>query len=137
MKKLIGMVAAIAMSVTCLTACGNSEDDFVGKWECKEMKTEGMTITDDFMGIPVAAMFQIEFKDDKTGTAMTMGEASEDFEWTADGDTLSAEIDGDTTKFKKDGDTITISEDMDGSEATIKLKKVDEFTEFDASSFDE
>ena len=138
MKKLIGMVAALAMSVTCLTACGgDGKDVFVGKWECKEMKAEGMTLTDEFMGIPVAAMFQVEFKDDNTGEVMVIGEETENIEWEADDDKVSFEVDGESVEFKKDGDTITASEGSGDTETTFVLVKVDKFTEFDASSLDD
>lgn len=133
MKKLIGMAAALAMSVTCLTACGSSEDAFVGKWECKEMKASGVTVTDEVMGVPVAAMFQVEFKDDKTGEVMMMGEENETFDWSAEDDTASIEIDGETVEFKKDGDMIKASEESDGEEVSFTLVKVDEFTEYDLS----
>lgn len=138
MKKLIGMVAALAMSVTCLTACGSdSKDSFVGKWECKEMKSDGMTLTDEFMGIPVASMFQVEFKDDNTGEVTVIGEDTESFEWEADGDKVSLDVDGETVEFKKDGDTITASEGSGDTETSFTLVKVDKFTEFDASTLDD
>lgn len=137
MKKLFGMIAALAMSVTCLTACGGgSEDAFVGKWECKEMKMEGMTISDEFMGIPVAAMIQVEFKDDKTGVATAMGEEEGKFDWEADGDKVTVEIDGEKTTFTKDGDLITMTSPDDDSQ-TVVLQKVDNFTEFDASALED
>lgn len=136
MKKIFGMIAALAMSAACLTACGNAEDEFVGKWECTEMKAEGVTITDDFQGIPIGTMIQMEFKDDKTGTITAMGEESQDFTWTVDGDVVSADIDGEKTEIKKEDDLIVMTEDLEGSDATVKLKKVDEFTEFDPSILD-
>ncbi len=136
MKKLFGMIAALAMSVTCLTACGSSEDAFVGKWECKEMKMEGMTISDEFMGVPVGAMLQVEFKEDKTGVAMAMGEEEGTFEWKADDDKVTADIDGEEAVFTKDGDLLTMTP-PDGEGETVTLKKVDSFTEFDASALED
>ncbi len=134
MKKLFGMIAALAMSVTCLTACGSSEDAFVGKWECKEMNMEGMTISDEFMGIPVAVMAQMELKDDKTGTVSSVGEEAESFEWEVkDDDTIIATLDGEEVEFKKDGDLITM--EIDGAKTV--LTKVDKFTEFDASALED
>lgn len=143
MKKIIGVLAALAMSVTCLTACGKekneekAEDKFIGKWECTEITADGMTMTGEFMGVPVAAMFQIEFKDAENGSVISVGEDPEEFKWKADGDTvkLESEEDDEPVELKKEGDMLVISEKDEESEVTMKLKKVDKFTEVDPDAF--
>lgn len=130
MKKLVGLLATLAMSVTCLTACGGS-GDFVGKWECTEMTADGQTIKDEFMGVPVGAMFQVEFKDDNKATINVLGEEAETVDWEADGDTVKIKADGEEVEIKKDGDQLVAKEGEGDEETSFKLKKVDKFTEVD------
>ncbi|MGN0614305.1 MAG: hypothetical protein ACI4JB_10465 [Porcipelethomonas sp.] len=129
MKKLVGILATLAMSVTCLTACGG-EGDFVGKWECTEMTYGGETIEGDYMGVPVGSMFQVEFKDDNTGSIMVVGEDAATFDWKADGDTVTITADGEDVEITKDGDQLVAKEGEGDDETSFKLKKVDEFSEF-------
>ena len=106
------------------------------------MSSGGMTLKDNFMGIPVAIMFQFEFKSDGTGELKQNDSGSDEekstFKWEEkDGGIVLTPNDGsnEEMKFTMEGDLLVASMKEGDKDATIKLKKVDEFTTFDTSSF--
>ena len=140
MKKFAVIIMAVVITCLALVGCGNG--GYVGKWELEEMSSGGMTLKDNFMGIPVAIMFQFEFKSDGTGELKQNDNGSDEekstFKWEEkDGGIVLTPNDGsnETITFKPEGDLIVASMKENGKDATIKLKKVDEFTTFDTSNF--
>ena len=145
MKKIAVLIIAAVMTCFGLVGCGSG--GYTGKWELQEMSGGGMTLSGNLLGIPVAVMFQFEFKEDGTGTLKTNDEGSSTFKWEEkDGGIVVTPNKGDNSgsdgddgikemKFTKDGDLLVCTMEKDGKDATIKLTKVDEFTTYDASSF--
>jgi hypothetical protein len=134
----------------------NEEGSFVGKWQCKEMEMEGEKV-DNFLGVDAYALFQLEIKEDGTGSvtsvllSMFSDELSSfDIKWEKSGDdairieviepeeteTTTSEEDADfeveteVVLLKKDGDSyILVSEDEEEDDGSkFYLEKVDEFT---------
>ncbi len=143
MKRIAVMILAAVMVCLCLVSCGGG--DYVGKWELKEMESGGMTLKDEVMGVPVAVMFQFEFKDGGKGTMKQNDEEenSETITWEEkDGgivvkpaDDKKADDDGPSElKFKLEDGLLVCTMEEKGQSATIKLTKVDEFTVYDKSS---
>ncbi|SDB05171.1 hypothetical protein SAMN02910317_00188 [Ruminococcaceae bacterium FB2012] len=142
MKKFAVIVLAVVIACFTLVSCGGS--NYVGKWELEEMSSTGMTLKDNFLGIPVAIMFQFEFKDDGTGVMKKNDNGTQEkdttFKWEEkDGGVVLTPAEGsestETLKFTKDGDLLACTMGENGKDVTIKVKKVDEFTTFDASQF--
>ena len=140
MKKFAVIIMAVV--ITCLALVGCGSGGYVGKWELEEMSSTGMTLKDNFMGMPIAILFQFEFKSDGTGELKQngngTGEEKSTFKWEEkDGGIVLTPNDGsaETMNFKMDGDLLVASTKENGKDATIKLKKVDEFTTFDTSNF--
>ncbi|MBQ7187384.1 MAG: hypothetical protein IJR91_07105 [Ruminococcus sp.] len=140
MKKFAVIIMAVVITCLALVGCGNG--GYVGKWELEEMSSGGMTLKDNFMGIPVAIMFQFEFKSDGTGELKQNDSGSDEekstFKWEEkDGGIVLTPNDGsnEEMKFTMEGDLLVASMKEGDKDATIKLKKVDEFTTFDTSSF--
>ena len=142
MKKLAVLIMAAIIACFTLTACGGS--DFEGKWECKSMSMGGMTIEDNFMGIPLGAMFQMEINSDGTGVLKSgMGEDGEDedsgpqeFTWKEkDGKLVltAKNEDGKDEDIELEFEDDELTMEMEGE--TVVFGKVDKFTEFDASQF--
>ena len=139
MKKIAVIIMAVIITCIALVGCGS--EGYAGKWELQEMTGSGMTITDNFMGIPLAVVFQREFKDDGTGSLFqnSSGTDQQDtsFKWEEKdgGIVLTKNGTNEELKFTKEGDLLVTSTSVSGTEYSYKLKKVDSFTTFDASSF--
>lgn len=142
MKKLAVLITAAIIACFTLTACGGS--DFEGKWECKSMSMGGKTIEDNFMGIPLGAMFQMEINSDGTGVLKSgMGDDGEDedsgpqeFTWKEkDGKLVltAKNEDGKDEDIELEYEDEELTMEMEGE--TVVFGKVDKFTEFDASQF--
>ena len=140
MKKIALIILAVVTACFCLVGCGGG--DYAGKWELQEMSAGGVTMKGDIMGVPVAVMFQFEFRSDGTGTLKTNGESKDDkgeFKWEEkDGGVVVTATDGSIgengekeLKFTKEGDLLVFSMTESGQESTMKLVKVDEFTKYD------
>lgn len=152
MKKLISLSLAALCLIGCAAGCGKKDDEseskkkenqFIGKWECSEISFGGTTMT-DFMGIPVAAMAQIEIKD---GGKMTLTFQLEGDDETTEGtwkeideDTIEATpVEGENETIMldyKDGKLIAASPEEDAEDSlgfgdmSLTFIKVDKFTEF-------
>lgn len=143
MRRIAAMILAAVVACICLVSCGGK--DPVGKWELEEMSSGGVTMKDKFAGIPVAIMFQFEFSSDGTGK-MKQNESGTDaeqrtFKWEQDGDKIiltTEEKEDNRMELTWDGDMLTSSftDEESGATTSIKVKKVDEFTEFDPSDID-
>lgn len=134
----------------------NEEGSFVGKWQCKEIEMEGEKV-DNFFGVDAYALFQIEIKEDGTGSvtsvllSMFSDELSSfDIKWEKSGDDAirieviepeetetttsdsdaNFEVETEVVLLKKDGDSyILVSEDEEEDDGSkFYLEKVDEFT---------
>ena len=90
MKKIVSAILSCAMIAGCLTGCGKKYDDkFIGKWEASEMVVDG-TSYEDFMGVPLNAMFQFDIQDNGKGewhspmSGSSGGESDMRMEWDSD-----------------------------------------------------
>ena len=138
MKRIAALILAAVVACLCLVSCGGT--DVVGKWELEEMTSGGMTLRGDLMGVPVAIMFQFEFKDDGTCYMMQNNGSSSDtqkkeLKWEKDGDKVKVTASDESGEmvFEPDGDLLVCTMKENGKDATIKIKKVSSFTEFDMS----
>ncbi len=66
MKKIICLSASLVCMLSTFVGCGSKNDDFIGKWECSEIITDGQSI-DNMLGTPVNTIFQIEIDKDNKG----------------------------------------------------------------------
>ena len=118
----------------------SKEEDFVGKWECKKINSDGVVTEGDIYGIPLNIFVQVEIKDDKTGTLSTGIEGSEDavlaFTWAYDENSLTAEandesVDESTSMsfYFQDGEFIMTFSDGTGM-TYYYFDKTDEFEFF-------
>ena len=165
MKKLLCTLAAASLMATSFAGCGKDKDskssggsDLKGKWECTEMTSGGMTITEvPFIGAPVSALFQLEFKDDGT-FSITSGivggeengvDSDDEFgKWEkVDDNTVKLKVEPDADDSsdsgeirevtgKLDGETFVMEYEEDGSKSTVKFKRVTEFSTFIMTTMD-
>ena len=112
-KGLVSICLLIAVFV--LSSCGQS---FVGKWQSKELKTGEMTINSDYQngtGLPVGSAFQMEIREDGTGTIKQINSLEGDeIEWKADGGKLMVKYKG---VFETDSDH-DVTFDLEGEQLT-------------------
>lgn len=159
MKKILCTLAAAALMATSFVGCGKGKDskssgsDMAGKWECTEMTTGGMTITEiPLVNIPISAAFQLELKEDGTfsitsgivgGEDSGLSDDDEFGKWEKiDDETLKIEVqpsteDGSSTSdepttatAKLDGDVLVMEMEEGGEKASMKFKRVNEFSTF-------
>ena len=114
MKKFAVIVLAVVIACFTLVSCGGS--NYVGKWELEEMSSTGMTLKDNFLGIPVAIMFQFEFKEDGTGALVLFGESMDgkweaksatDATFTYEGQTINMKITDGKLTMEQNGSKLT------------------------------
>lgn len=78
-----------------LSSCGQS---FVGKWQAKEVKKDGMTSNSDYekdTGLPVGSAYQLEIKEDGTGTVKKISDLDADkIEWKVSDGKLQIYLEG-------------------------------------------
>ena len=182
MKRLLCLSAAIVCLTSCLVGCGSKDDsksdssaktstsdsaskdkkdkkeqnEFIGKWECKEIEMNGEK-TDNFLGADAFALFQLDIQEGGKGTVTSflLSMFSEDvtpfdIKWEKAGDDairieviepeetetttsesgVTFESETSVLLLKKDGsDYILASEDEEEDDGSkIYLVKVDEFT---------
>ena len=143
-KKPLIIVAAIVLVIGIVVAVlflfvFKKSGDYVGKWEVAEMTARGFTVKDSVLGIPIAIFFQAEIKDDGTGTLFENesgdNKISVAFKWEEKdgGIVLTKEGVSGELKLTKEGDMLVGSLGK-SDDTSYKLKKVDSFTTFDASS---
>ena len=113
-----------------------SEADVLGKWELEEMSSGDLTLKGDMLGVPVAIMFQFEFKSDGTGSLVRSdvdGDTDNDnIVWFVGGDILTVKFaDDDFVEFSYKNGLLVSDIEEDGETLTIKIKKVDKFTTYD------
>lgn len=113
-----------------------TEEDFIGKWQCKDMTVNGEKM-EDLFGAPAFTIFQLEFAEDKTGTfssflSLEPGPADITWDINEDGNITIAYKDDDTDMsdyiFKPEGDMLVLDLSDDFSEFFANMEKVDEFT---------
>ncbi len=108
----------------------DSKDDIVGKWECCAMTAEGLTITGEYEGVPIAAIFQFEFDEDGSFVLSSpVYSASETYEgtWKFKNDTVKLTIDGRSETLEIDGEYLLFEDEG----ISVKLEKVKKFTKYD------
>jgi len=130
-KRSMAILLAAVLTCICLVSCGSG--DFEGKWECEEMSVGGMTIKDNFMGIPIAVSMQIELKSDGKGTHYKTQNgtvAQNDISWEKDGSKCKVTVDGKALEFELKSGKLVAEYSESGQTAKVVLKKVDKFTEF-------
>lgn len=131
MKKIPAVILTLAIACLCLVGCGGG--DFEGKWELEELTMSGMTLTDNFFGMPVAVMMQLEVKADGKGVqyANSSGNTKEtECTWKADGKTMKWTRESTVIEFKLKDGKLVAEYSEDGQTASVTLKKVSKFTEF-------
>ena len=106
-----------------------AEADFVGKWECTKLIVEGIE-QDNFMGIPLSVMFQIEIKEDHTANmASSLADETESDNMTweySDNKIILTDISNETTDCVISGGELILAEEV--QQEQVYFKKVDEFT---------
>lgn len=140
MKKIVSAILSCAMIAGCLTSCGKKYDDkFIGKWEASEMVVDG-TSYEDFMGVPLNAMFQFDIQDNGKGewhspmSGSSGGESDMRMEWDSGENgsiDVTAYIENDSESEQKfsmvyDNGELTFTED----DVEFHMKKVDSFTQY-------
>jgi len=109
-------------------------DHLEGKWECEYMEING-TKMKDFLGIPVAAMMQLEFKEGGKGTIAERssgGEADKmEFTWEVNGSKCTVTANNQPVDFEFKDNRLILEATAEGQTEKVVLKKVKEFTEFD------
>ncbi|WP_303826217.1 hypothetical protein [Ruminococcus flavefaciens] len=66
MKKIICLSASLVCMLSAFVGCGSKNDDFIGKWECSEIVTDGQS-SNNMLGAPVRTLFQVEIDKDNKG----------------------------------------------------------------------
>lgn len=118
-----------------------AEADFIGKWECDCMVSDGSAYSAIF-GVPLYAMFHLELNEGGTGTLTSIddptNENSESVEikWTFADGKLSAEADDETLVISINSDGRLVVSDEAEAEL-LYFKSVTEYTEFDFSSIED
>ena len=109
---------------------GTVDEKYVGYWECSGANLDGSgykTDSIDYRGtsIPIARLFQFEFKKDGTGVVKSaVTSKDESFKWSVEGDALYIYEDDESIKFTISGDDLICKDNgMD-----FKIKKVDKLT---------
>jgi hypothetical protein len=112
-----------------------AETDFLGKWECSKMYTQGQIVEDELYGIPLNVVAQIVVNDDGTGTFGTgiqgSEEASTAFTYEFADNRLNLTMDedigaeGDMYLYIQDGELVM---SVDGEDELVYFKSVDELT---------
>jgi len=109
-------------------------DHLEGKWECEYMEING-TKMKEFLGIPVAAMMQLEFKEGGKGTIAERssgGEADKmEFTWEVNGSKCTVTANNQPVDFEFKDNRLILEATAEGQSEKVVLKKVKEFTEFD------
>lgn len=119
---------------------GNNKGDasnVEGKWECEYMEFAGQKL-EDFMGIPVAAMMQLEIKAGGQGVINDASEgkpSEQTFTWEIKGNKLVISAKGEKIEFEINGDRLVVEKTEGGQAGKVSLKKVDKFTEFDFEAY--
>ena len=137
MKKTAVLLLSMIMLCLCLVGCGGS--DVEGKWETTKVTEGGKSYEGEYNGIPIAVVYQVEFKSGGKGTITAFSVSAEDddhdFTWEADGKTIKLTAgegdEKDTMEMTLDGDKLSGS--FGG--VSVEMKKVDKFTEFDFEEF--
>ena len=134
MKKALCTILAAAV-LLCGCGDGNSRQNngvsasnsassetvsFVGKWQTKEVKINGMTSNTDYekgTGLPVGSAFQMEIIDDGTGTVKEIGDLKEEsIEWKEENGKLMIKPTGSDDKnyitFSSEGGTLSATENV-------------------------
>lgn len=118
-----------------------SEKDFTGKWECKKIVTSQDTMEGEYFGIPIYAIMNVTFNDDKTGVVSSSLAASPEeekpqsftWEYTDKQVTITAVDDDEPAYAGFDGDNLVFFDE--NKYAVYYFDKVDEFTPFDINEF--
>lgn len=108
-----------------------AEGDFIGKWEASKMIADGIYM-EDFMGIPLGVMMQLEIKDDYTAVVASTLEDTDvesmTWEYTDNGISILDENGEATSCIIMNGELVLYGEE-DGAEEQVYFTKVDEFTQ--------
>ena len=110
MKKVLVFICSV-IAMTVLSSCGQS---YVGKWQSKELKLNGMTVNSDYRsdtGLPAGSAFQMEIREDGTGTIKRVRDLmGDEIEWKDDGGKLMMRYKGEDEydmAFTLDGEQLT------------------------------
>ena len=124
-----------------LTLKDCTEADFTGKWECKKIVTSEETMEGEYFGIPIYAIMNVTFNEDKTGVvgsslaATPEEDKPEEFKWELSGNqaTITATDDDEPAYAGFDGDNLVFFDE--NKYAVYYFDKVDDFTPFDINEF--
>ncbi len=116
------------------TEAGLDKVDFsgyYGKWESEEVTAEGETYTDTMGEYPVNVAFRLELSEGGSSVMNVFGEPI-DYDWEPENkDELYMWDDYEGFSVKMDGDNLILDNEYG---LVIKLRKVDEFTDYDFSA---
>ena len=143
MKKIIALTLSAIVLMCCLAGCGAKRDPkYYGKWEATRLEASGESI-DNFMGIPVGAIFRFEINEDGKvvwnsavdNSVIQNANNDLDIRWKETEENriqfkvtdLSGKPDTQTMEFVYRDRELVVEE----NDSAIYLSKVDEFTEID------
>ena len=112
-------------------------EDFIGKWVPVSMIRNGKVYDESLGDIPLYGLYQLEIKNDKTGSIVgKKAEESDvrgDFKWNAENGRLSLSFGEDKCVFGMiNGDSLFVT---DGDELKVCFEKTDEFYDFDIDNY--
>ena len=104
---------------------------FFGRWEAEEVKMDGELMTEKLGEYPINVAFRLEMFEDNNAVMSIIGDA-QSYEWEAEKkDQLYMWRDYEGFAMRLEDGRLVLDNERD---LYIKLKKVDEFTDFDFSS---
>lgn len=107
---------------------------YAGKWQGIELSYNG-TKMDNLFGLPVYALVQFEINEDGTIFSEAGGEHLEGT-WEITGERkISMSMNGETSDFEYKNSELVLEQSKMGITVEFRLEKVDEFTEFDISEW--
>lgn len=121
---------------TTTAAATTTENSFVGKWQCDQIELDGEK-TDNLWGADAYALFQIELKEDQSGTlySFLMSEYNkpDEIKWEKKDDKIQLIseklFDDEEVYLKQDGDKMILDMSDEDENFYAYLSKVDTFKE--------
>ena len=143
MAKKMTAAAVLLVRLLTLMGCGEKYDPkYVGKWEATGITVNGET-TDNFVGVPLAALFRFELSDKGVVTwrsavdhqVIQNANSDTDIRWKETGENTIQITVKDLNKKNPDETMVLYYRNNDliieENGSSIGLRKVDEFTEID------
>lgn len=126
----------IVLPELCVDAVETAAEDYVGKWECSYYEIDGEVFKDEFYGVPLDALFQMEIMDDNTAQFRAGGTDEDavvtDYTWETD--------ESGCLELYEDGELVSVAQlrngelYLDEGVDITHFRSVEKFTDFDWSS---